>query len=221
MNNTSKEELSEVFVEVRKAYRLLYFYQQRVLDTVKYISDYLTVNVHSGWSVFSGQQPRNGARINLDNWAWDWLNMYMYEFYIGKTQDDSGNDYQFAIQVQADTGCYDNLDEEINETDVANYSVPELAKTQILFMIGKNRWKSESKPDPNNYIYFHDIPALKGGNDCTFIEINEDQKKLFILKSYALENFVDEGSIKLQIDDFITFAESNGISILKKGKVFF
>ena len=80
MENLTKQELEKVFIDVRKAYRLLYHYQKRVLDLVKFIGDELDFKYHGGWVKFSEQCPRNGKGA-LTNSAWEWLPMYYYQFH--------------------------------------------------------------------------------------------------------------------------------------------
>ncbi|MDC7218749.1 MAG: hypothetical protein PQJ59_02350 [Spirochaetales bacterium] len=67
-----QKELNKALLEVRKAYRIIYEYQKRVLDLVKYISKSLGYQYAGGWSKFSSPSPKNG-KGSLDNWAWDWL----------------------------------------------------------------------------------------------------------------------------------------------------
>lgn len=205
MNNAIQQELSLAFIEVRKAYRLLYFYQRRVLDTVKYLTDALGMRVQSGWSLYSENAPRNGRNLNLDLWAWDWLNMYMYEFYCGAKiiGDDS---YQFAIQIQSDTGPFDEM---VEATNVTDFGPVDIASTRLLFIIGKNRWKNEDENAGD--AYFYNISTLKAKESPIYVEKSDGDNKVFFLKSYLLESFCDEESILSNIRDFKTELLNNNL----------
>jgi hypothetical protein len=72
-------DFENALIDVRKAYRLLYLYQRRVMDLVQFIGDSLTFRYAGGWSWFSDNTPK-GGKGSLENWAWDWINMYFYEF---------------------------------------------------------------------------------------------------------------------------------------------
>jgi len=68
MSELTKEEFAAVTLDVRKAYRLLYLFQERVLGTVKFIAEQLDCKYGGGWSCFSNVTPRDG-KGSLDNWA--------------------------------------------------------------------------------------------------------------------------------------------------------
>jgi hypothetical protein len=207
MANTNPEELKAVFTDVRKAYRLLYHYQRRVLDTVKYISNILSINLQSGHPIFSAITPRENIRPDLDRWAWDWLNMYFYEFFC--TPKEIGKDtYRFAIQIQSDTGCYDTG---VNEQDVENYAPAEITSTRLLFLYSKNRWKAEGHQGQEDYKDFHKIPALSANQEPTFLETEDNGNKFFVLMAIPLENLIDESTIKFEIDKFLEYLKTNNL----------
>ena len=73
------QNIKDTLQEARKAYRFLYDYQKRILDLVSYIGGKYGFRYRGGYSKFSNSSPRDG-KGNLGNWAWDWLNLYFYEF---------------------------------------------------------------------------------------------------------------------------------------------
>jgi hypothetical protein len=214
MANTNPEELEAVFTDVRKAYRLLYHYQRRVMDTVRYISNLLSINLQSGHPIFSDLTPGENKRPDLDRWAWDWLNMYFYEFYCTAKKIDTDT-YQFAIQIQSDTGCYDTG---ANELDIENYSPAELAATRLIFIYSKNRWKGEQQEDHKRFTGFHSIPALSANQPSTFKEEHDNGDKFFVMMTMPLENLVDESSIKSEIDRFLQFLKQNNLTWAYEGQ---
>jgi hypothetical protein len=191
MSTITKHELNMALIDVRKAYRLLYSYQRRMLDTVKFISDTLSINVQSGWSIYSGNSPKNGGKLHLDSWAWDWLNMYMYEFHFGE-QTIGDDKFQFAIMLQSDTGPYDSDRVKIG-TEVDLFAPVEEAETKVIFQVGKNRWKAEE---------YGDNPIFTSKTSSILKEVEGDHK-FFMAKSYPLSDLIDEEAILSTLDDFI------------------
>lgn len=198
MSHLTKSELESVFLDVRKAYRLLYYYQRRVLDTVKFIADTLARNVASGYSLFSNNAPRNGARINMDCWAWDWLNMFHYEFFFTE-EERNGSTILFAVAVQSDTGYYDAQDP-INRTNVEQFASPELSQTRLLIYAGKNTWK------PGDFDSFY-----KSNGKTEYEKKQLDENKVFLAMSFPLSDFIDEANILAHLQKFFTYCSRNGI----------
>lgn len=199
MNPLSKTELEDVFVDVRKAYRLLYFYQRRIMDTAGFIASILSQHIQSGYALHSSNAPKNGSNLNIDRWAWDWLNMYSYEFYLGSNTKD-GVKYEMAIAVQADSG-FDDADEGVTGIDVEKFPPVETCVTKIYLYIGKNTWK----PDEFEFTWYKDA-------DDEYI-YNEDGK-LFIGKRFDLSDFSDEAKIREKVNQFKEFVKSKGITEL-------
>ncbi len=111
-----KNNTKELLIEVRKSYRLLYQYQKRILDLVDYIGKKYGLNYNGGYPKFSGVTPRNGSG-NLNLWAWDWLNMYYYEFHFSHKK--SGNDTLFfSVFLLNDNGFFKNNNEKKNKQNV-------------------------------------------------------------------------------------------------------
>jgi hypothetical protein len=195
----NKVELETALIDVRKAYRLLYSYQRRVMDTVKFIADTLAKSVSSGWSIYSSTTPRDGSKLNLDSWAWDWLNMYMYEFFFGTTEVGADK-INFGIIIQSDTGPYDSEKVKVG-TEIEMFASPEESQTRIIFQLGKNRWKSEG---------YHDSDFFSA-KTLNVLKVVDDDGGFFMAKSYPLTNVMDEDGIFLTLRDFIAFSRELGL----------
>lgn len=206
MANTNSEELKSVFTDVRKAYRLLYHYQRRVRDTVKYISNLLPINLESIHPIYCDNTPRERARPDLDRWAWDWLNMYHYEWFARPIDEDQDK-YYFAIQIQSDTGCYDTG---ADKTATENFSSPEEASTRLIFLYTKNRWKGEKHNRNLGFADFDTLPGLRA-NQPTFIEKHNEGAQIFAMMAIPLENLIGETTIKTEIDKFLQFLKTNNL----------
>lgn len=199
MNKIDHAELDSALVDVRKAFRLLHAYQRRILDTTKFITDILSKSIQSGCTDFSGIAPRNGSKMDLDRWAWDWIPMYTYEFYFGKTVIEADT-IQFAFLFLSDTGAF-NSKRTHTEPNPQTFDSPEDSETRVIFQIGKNRWKPH---DYNNGPFF----SHKTNNEY---EERDGENVFFVAKSYPLSDLIDEQGIYRVLNDFIEFAETKGI----------
>ena len=74
-----QNQLNNTLIEVRKAYRLLFDYQDRIKNLVSFIGGHFDFNFVEGYPVFSAN-AKSGKSVKLEHWAWDWLSMYFYHF---------------------------------------------------------------------------------------------------------------------------------------------
>jgi len=195
MNKLNTKELNDVFTDVRKAYRLLYHYQRRVMDLAKFIGDKLEYKYVGGWSYYCKPSPNNG-KGRLENWSWDWLNMYYYEFHFGFKESVG-----FSIFLQSDTGFFDSKTD--NKLDVEEYKDVEESKTRLIFVCGKQgNWNPPL--------------IMKNENISSNQEIFEgtnDEGSFMIGKTYDLSLFIDEESTIKQIEDFKEFCKKRKIEL--------
>lgn len=201
--------LKNSLIEVRKAYRLLYDYQKKILDLVNFIGSEYGRSYNGGYSKYCNTSPRNG-KGHLTNWAWDWLNMYYYEFNFHNENDKS----YFSVILLSDTGFYQAKEEDSSFKDKLNinkYKSPENSETKLYFVLGQNMWDCEG--------------FLKNGcwEDSNFIlqesgvsERNDKSGKM-IFKSYNLDRFNSIENTLLILKDFSSFCLSNNLDFkLKK-----
>jgi hypothetical protein len=144
MNRINPEAFQAAIPDVRNAYRLLYAYQRRLLDTAQRIAQLLGRTILGGYPLFSDETYRDGFSLKVGRSAWDWLPMYDYEFYFNDIERE-GN-IKFAIAFQTDTGWYDTDDtNQGNVSRTAPDQFPDTAACQsyIYFYAGRNRWKPE------------------------------------------------------------------------------
>lgn len=191
MNNI---QLKNTFTNVRQAYRLLFQYQKRVLDLVKFIGDSYGFGYKSGWPKFSEASPQPG-KGSLDSWAWDWLNMYYYEFHFGINLVEKQK-IVFSIILESDTGYKDRPNIKTSATDVENFYPPETSKT-VLHFIACNQTEKWNGEELQKVL---DIPS-------------EDYEGPLLHKAYDLTEFVDEISTRNKIIEFNTFCETQGLSM--------
>lgn len=202
-NIKTPAEFEDVLVDVRKAYRLIYLYQRRILDLVKYIGDSLTYRYKGGWSWFSDNTPRDG-KGSLDNWAWDWLNMYFYEFDF-EEKEISQNKIHFSIVVQSDTGYFDSNPHGENALNINEFISPEMSSTKVIFFIGKNCWH-------NNEEFRNDFEDDSEYFKKTLAEyVKQIDKGILLSKSFYLSDFINPEKTKESLKIWIAFCNKNGV----------
>ena len=201
MSDLDINEFKKALTDVRKAYRLLYHYQRRVMDTVQFISDQTVFSFHGGWSWFSNPMPKNKS-VKLAHWAWDWLNMYFYDFHLGERVVD-GVTYSLSVILQSDTGFFDS---QINDKrNVEAFAPVEESETRMILCLGVNHW------DPTSLL---NEKAIHRGETMFYKEYNE--KGSMMAKAYNLTAFMNEESILSTLEDFKTYCRDMGVIELFK-----
>ncbi|GEC80227.1 hypothetical protein [Flavobacterium aquatile] len=196
-----QQNINNTLQEVRKAYRLLFDYQTRVLDLIGFIGSSFNYAYNGGYPKFSNASPNNG-RGRLNSWAWDWLNMYFYEFNF-VTKDKIA----FAVFLVNDTGYFQkNKETKISKTKVSAYDSVENSKTKLIFVVGKNTWDGWGVNwDQENFIL-----------ESEGQKISEDKAMLF--KSYLLNDFFDEESAIEKLKDFENYCKKYDVNFKYKEK---
>ncbi|TCO06968.1 hypothetical protein [Natronoflexus pectinivorans] len=176
----NKEKIESTFLDVRKAYRLLFHYQKRVLNLVDFISKEFGFDYKGGYPIHMDSSPNKG-RGELCNSPWNWLNMYAYEFRM-KSQKFGRRTVDLSIYLQSDSGAPFKTNHDMDELD--KYDSLDKSKTRLHFLLTDKALKEE---DYNLIIDDGDIPHDK---DCSkFLEHNGG--KLFI-KAFNLSEFINE-----------------------------
>jgi hypothetical protein len=137
--STSKKEIEQALLDVRKAYRLLHDYQRAALDAARYIGAQLGLTYNGGYSNFSDCAPRNG-KGQLTCWAWDWLNLVFYDFHFSKKFGEK--DFNLSIWLFSDTGYFVSDNPSPVQTDVNSFAPVEHSGTKVGFIMYR-AWKDE------------------------------------------------------------------------------
>ena len=201
-------ELKNSLIEVRKAYRLLYDYQKKVLDLIQFIGTEFGRSYNGGYSKYCNVTPRNGKGY-LSNWAWDWLNMYYYEFNF---HNEKEKDY-FSVLLISDTGFYEAKVEEgnfNNKLDISKYKNAENSSTKLSLVYGDKIWECKGFLQNNCW----EDPEFILKNQGVYKKENNSGKMIF--KSYNLEQFLDKESSIQILRDFSSFCFENGIDFKLK-----
>lgn len=203
--------INEILLEVRKSYRLLFEYQKRILDLVDYIGKSYNLKYDGGYSKFSNTSPRNGGG-SLDSWAWDWLNMYYYEFHFKNKDilnDKNKDTIYFSLFILNDDGYFQAKNEQnIERTSVSKFVDVEKSRSKLIFVVGKNYWDSWGKnwDDLNFILKDHDVKR-------------KSENEYMIFKSFSLECFENEDHAKKSILEFEKLCQEYNIKINIEPKI--
>ena len=195
----------DILTEVRKAYRLLFDYQTKLLALVKYIGGKYGYNYNGGYPKFSNNQPRQG-RGNLDDWAWDWLNLYFHEFHFGSKKIDVNTKMYFSLFILNDDGYFLACQKEqqnVGRVNPNKFEKPESSNSKLIFVVGLNCWTGKA--------YFADINWCNQRFTIEEKGIHEDENGKMFYKTYPLENFFEENNAIVQLADFERECQAIGI----------
>jgi hypothetical protein len=186
-------------LEVRKAYRLLYDYQARILDLMTFIGQSYNIPFQKGYPKFSTR-----GQNRLDNWAWDWLYMYYYSFHFS-----NNTGIEMSVFLLNDSGFYEAYfkDSTISALDVDKFKAVENSKSKLIFVAAFEKWDWFDK------VHFESEKFITE-NKGVLPESN------MVWKSYDIEDFFTEESSLTQLKDFEKHCEANNIPLKLKEAVF-
>lgn len=188
MEQLNPNQLQGIFKDVRSAYRILALYQQRILDTVKYVGNQYGFSFQSGWSKFSNAASHGNRATIHKKWSWDWLTQYLYEFNMGALEVEKDKFY-FKIVHQADTGFYDaNYTSKISKLDIDQFADANTSQTRLFLVLSKN--------DDGCPIHHVLQSHLSAQNNSKIIKGN------WLAVPYNLERFTNQESTDIVLKEF-------------------
>lgn len=230
-----QNEIKNTLTEVRKAYRLLYEYQTRILSLIKYIGETrYNFEYKGGWPAFSKSSPNN-AQGDLERSAWDWLNFYFYQFHFERkekkkeTQErvEIDKEIKFSIFLVSDTGAFEYFREKQEKRDEKNkedfiieltpeksrsvsaFKPLDISETKLIFVISKEKdWNNPKYlfGEWNELKYKSNFLLDKKGNF-------EDGNDKMFFKPYNLEDFETKEKADEKLEDFYNECREKGIFI--------
>lgn len=179
--------MHDKLMNVRKAYRLVFDYQSRILSLMKYIRSFYGLTLVGSFRHFSDKSPQNG-NTNLDLWAWDWLNMYFYEFLFEK-DTESQETYRLAVFLVSDTGYFQaRKNGMIDKLNVQEFIPSEESKTELIFVAGLEK-------------YWNGHWGSHWDSDDFMLQ-DEGEKNGLYFKHYLLEEFETVEGAKTCLNNF-------------------
>ena len=211
MDNNRVETLREALVDVRKAHRLVYSFQERMLSLAIFIGNRLDLGQPYGIKRFSdpisSARGRNGLKISNEMWAWDFVYSYVFEYYFDEVVHKDDSKFKLSIVQYADTGFFDSNTKDY--LDITRFASPEVSKSKLLFVL---EWhpKGESADYLDLEEYVHNKDYASANHSVT--DLTLDNKRL-LLYSIPLERFVDENATLEALQEYLSFLKSKGIEL--------
>lgn len=216
----TQKEVNDALVDVRKAHRLIYQYQKRVIDIIYYIRERYTMPQFAGVRRFcSTINYKQGLkdeydvkmlRLERDMWGWDFLYSYLFEFYLG-AKKFSNKEISLSIIEASDSGFYQSKQTNKHQTNISSFTDVDESETCLIFVFESITSKKKK------YVWDLDnaINKILEGQNELIISTKEDN--YFIAKKYNLVDFVDQFSTDKVIHEFSKLVESKtSIKLLDK-----
>ena len=206
-NKIDEKGMKNMLVEVRRSYRFLYLFQQRVLDLVKFIGLHYQFTYHGGWSHYSST-IRKGKGSKLENWAWDWLPMYHYDFVFStkiKLNEEDSETLVFSALLQCDSAYYDlNKPSQEQKKMIETFNPPESSKTFLHLILRENRRKVQDYKNTQ----------VKSDSEEDFYDHSE--AGLIIGRKIPLEKLINEEKTRAHLSDFAKYIFEKTNIVLKE-----
>jgi hypothetical protein len=215
----TKKDIHQLMEDVRKAHRIIYQFQDRMLQLMNRIANDYGLNHPVGRKRFSNpigstrrgnDYPEANLRVH-DKWVWDMLYTYEFEYYFGKISRNNLNGCLTVFQI-SDNGYYladgHRLEEgesgHLSKRAVNDFWSTDQSDSYLIFVF-------ESFPQQGHRIFLkhpkNSIVRLYGGNDDVIIEHNGENT--IVAKRFSIEDFFSRGSVGELLEEFSNLVFSN------------
>ena len=213
---TTTENLSKALLDVRRAHRILYAYQRRMLDLVHFIQSKLDMPVEDlcGFKHFSRPISKKGnLTIWHDMWAWDYLYSYLFEYYLGEKETDNGGAYALSLIQYSDTGYFDQEGkEEGTRLELEKFKPEEESSSKLLFFLEYKR--KDSKWEWGNGTSLEKIVLdKKVGSKKHEKEVRNIEGVTQILYPVSLEEFINIETTLEVLREFRSYCQEQDIHV--------
>ena len=229
---TTTENLSNALLDVRRAHRILYAYQRRMLDLVHFIQSKLDMPKFRGFKHFSNPiygRSKGHSRLNIwhNMWAWDYLYSYLFEYYLGKKETgDKRHDYKLSLIQYSDTGYFDKEEEatraETKKTfkpeedprlELEKFKPEEESGSKLLFFLEYNPKGSEWAWKDGPYLRRIILDKKVGSKGHTKEVRSTTSGGKQILCSFPLERFINMEATLEVLSEFRSYCQEQGIHV--------
>lgn len=219
---TNTQKLTNALQDVRRAHRILYAYQRRMLDLVHFIQSKLDMREFRGFKHFSNPihgRRKGHSRLSIwhDMWAWDYLYSYLFEYHLGeqKTSDEL-HDYKLSLIQYSDTGYFDREEEEEEEAtrlELEKFKPEEKSGSKLLFFLEYKPKDSEWEWKDGSYMERIVLDKEVGSkkHETGVITIGVEHKQ--ILYSFPLEEFINIETTLEVLREFRSFCQKQDIHV--------
>lgn len=220
-NNLTKKELSKALLDVRKAYRLLFEHQSRIIQLIEYIKDAYGMKGDGGNKFFSdplwpkkNDYPQLWTKSGM--WAWDFFYSYLFEFYFGydECKTDRNKEFNLSVVEVCDTGYWDSTNIEKVHDRINTFAPEEDSSSCLIFVfecIDKSKkqyhWESKEKLGEELYRF------LSSGEKQYILDTRGNNS--FILVRFDMADFINHQAVNKILSEFHNLVEQKtGIQLL-------
>jgi hypothetical protein len=196
---SENDALVAAFIDVRRAYRIIWMYQRRVLDLVSEIAEKFDL-VFYAWSP---QEYDRLGRFTTDptkNWAWDMLPLYNTSFlYLPEGADPNrirAGDWMLEIAVISDQG-YNGKALENGEVDASLFLPAEKTRS----ILGLYAWRGTKALDCNWFNSIWDSEKMDWPKDGELAENARNNIKI-VGKVFELSSLSDYAAVEAAVANF-------------------
>ena len=215
----TKNDIHQMMEDVRKAHRIIYQFQDRMLQLMNRIANDYGLNYPVGRKRFSNpvgstrrgnDYPEANLRIH-DIWVWDMIYTYEFEYYFGKILRNNLNGCLTVFQI-SDNGYYladghrleEGEGEHLSKRAINDFWSTDQSDSYLIFVF-------ESFPQKGHRIFLkhpkNSIVRLYGGNDNIIIEHNGENT--IVAKRFSIEDFFSRESVGELLEEFSNLVFSN------------
>jgi len=185
----------DVFLNVRKAYRLLHDYQCMVRDGIGYIGSQFDIGYNGWWPRLPGSAGLDRTKLKIS--PWDLLEMVFNEFHFVKEIGDNAW-LSLSLIVISDSGFIDG-DEKVNDKEnLSAFAPADVSSTKFAFILRKTHW---------DHLHFMDDKVqmrnfIRAGGSLP----HELIKREFVGKCYDMTCLTNEAEANKVVSDIIASA---------------
>lgn len=214
---TTTDNLSKALLDVRRAHRILYAYQRRMLDLVHFIQSKLDMREFRGIKHFSKPiygRSKGHSRLNIWHtmWAWDYLYSYLFEYYLGeKEAGDKLHNYKLSLIQYSDTGYFDQDGQKRGR--ISEFGSEEESSSKLLFFLEYKPKDSEWEWKDGSYmegiVLDKKVGSKKHTKEVRYTSTGGKQ----ILYSVPLERFINMEATLEVLSEFRSYCQEQGIHV--------
>lgn len=216
---TTTENLSNALLDVRRAHRILYTYQRRMLDLVHFIQSKLGMPVKDLCGIKHFSKPIYGRSIGHTPlniwptmWAWDYLYSYLFEYYLGeKEAGDKLHNYKLSLIQYSDTGYFDQDGQKRGR--ISEFGSEEESSSKLLFFLEYKSKDSEWEWKDGSYMEGIVLDKKVGSKKHTKGVITIGVKHKQILCSFPLERFINMEATLEVLREFRSYCQEQDIQV--------
>ena len=210
----TKDDFYQAMCDVRKAHRLIYAYQSKMLGLTDFIKSKFDFPIYRGYPLFGEPflKKRNYYGFTICD-AWGFLYSYVFEYHFGEKKYPKICAIKLSVIQVSDTGYFDA--EISDEEDLTTFASEKTSLSKFIFVIEKKNIRKNYSWVNEDWIIkkiYHD-PAIMSKNH-THTCLN-DKENVQIIYSLPLDRFINEKTTIEALEEFVKFCNENGIQELE------